>query len=181
MTRKRSLYTFRECLQRHSFDEYPVLPPGIDPQLHLSRNSVPQPFFLQCGKDTVIVQMAGLGRLEFRETSVRWFDLSPGDFVYVPAGAAHRLVPQGHNVTYRFRAERPGREVLSWYCEHCGAGLLTYSYDADDVLLQRAYAHGCEDFNDKIASRPCPACGHVATRIELSEFRWQELAQELSP
>ena len=86
MARKRMFFTFKEAVERGPFDEYPVLPEETDPQLHLSRNDRVQPFYALCGKDTVIVQMSGTGRVEFRDASVNFFDLEVGDFVYVPAG-----------------------------------------------------------------------------------------------
>jgi len=59
MNRSRALSIFQEAKAAGSYDEYPVLPPDIDPQLHLSRNHRPQPFFLVCEHDCVLTQMSG--------------------------------------------------------------------------------------------------------------------------
>jgi len=178
MARKRMFFTFKEAAERGPFDEYPVLPEEIDPQLHLSRNDRVQPFYLDCGKDTVIVQMAGEGRVEFRDASVNFFDLEVGDFVYVPAGTLHRIHPDGENVTYRYRARQPGAESLVWFCEGCGKELYRSDYDGNSVVVQTAYADGCDGFNG--STRTCAACGHVHPKIDLSAFRWREIAAELA-
>src|SRR4051812_24014843 len=105
MARKRMLNTFKEAEAAGPYDEYPVLPADIDPQLHLSRNDRPQPFFLVCEKDTVLVQMAGRARVELRESSVLWWDVVPGDFLYIPGGTPHRILPDGVTVHYRYKAQ----------------------------------------------------------------------------
>ena len=90
MKRKKSFSTFEEAPKRGPYDEYPMLPPGVDPQLCLSRNDAPQPFYLICEFDTVLLQMSGAGRLLLREAPVLYHRMEPGDFVYVPAGVPHR-------------------------------------------------------------------------------------------
>jgi hypothetical protein len=178
MPRKRMFFTFKEAAARGPFDEYPMLPPEVDPQLHLSRNDRAQPFYAVCGKDTVLVQMAGEGRVEFRDASVNFFELETGDFVYVPADTPHRIHPTGENVTYRYRARRPGAEALVWYCDACNKELFRHAYDGDTVLVQTAYADGCEAYNS--AGRTCGACGHAHTALDLSGFAWREIAAELA-
>ena len=54
MVRKRAFNIFQQAREAGPYDEYPVLPAEIDPQLHLSRNDRPQPFFLICERDTVL-------------------------------------------------------------------------------------------------------------------------------
>ena len=44
---------FDEAAKRGPYDEFPMFPPGIDPQIHVSRNNRPQPFHLICEHDTV--------------------------------------------------------------------------------------------------------------------------------
>ena len=51
MPRKNRFSTFEEAATRGAFDEFPMLEIGIDPQLHLSRNSIAQPFFLMCEQE----------------------------------------------------------------------------------------------------------------------------------
>ena len=180
MARKRMLFTFKEVAERGPYDEYPVLPVEVDPQLHLSRNDRDQPFYLSCSKDTVVVQMAGTGRVEFRDSSVNYFELTPGDFVYVPAGTHHRLHPDGENVTYRYRARNPGMESIVWYCEGCDDVLFSVDYDGEHVPVQTAYADACETFNTSTADRTCRSCAHVHPPLDLSAFRWREIAAELA-
>ena len=52
MRQKRQYLTAREAPEAGPYDEFPTFPPGIDPQLCLSRNDRPQPFYLICGKDS---------------------------------------------------------------------------------------------------------------------------------
>src|SRR5262245_42823460 len=87
LERKKTLNVFREASQAWgSYDDYPVGPRGTDPMPHLSRNRVAQPFFVVCAEDQVVIQMAGVGHIEFREIEPAILSLSPGDTVYVPAG-----------------------------------------------------------------------------------------------
>src|SRR5262252_2071864 len=65
MNRSRALSIFQEAKAAGPYDEYPVLPPDIDPQLHLSRNDRPQPFFLICEHDCVLTQMSGRATVLF--------------------------------------------------------------------------------------------------------------------
>jgi hypothetical protein len=180
MARKRMFFTFKEALARGSYDDYPMLPPEIDPQLHLSRNDRTQPFWAVCGKDTMIVQMAGTGRVAFRDASVNYFESDVGDFIYVPAGTAHRIYPDGESVTYRYRARMPGAESMVWYCDACDAELHRSDYDGDSVLLQQAYADGCDAYNASASARTCTACGHVHSPIDLAGFTWREIVLELA-
>jgi mannose-6-phosphate isomerase-like protein (cupin superfamily) len=180
MPRKRMLFTFKEAADRGPFDEYPVLPEETDPQLHLSRNDRIQPFYVVCGKDTVIASMAGTGRVEFRDASVNYFETETGDFVYIPAGTIHRLHPEGENVTYRYRARQPGAEAVLWFCEKCNAELFRYDYDGDATLVQTAYAEACDAFNASPATRTCKACGHEHAAIDVSPYHWREIAEEVA-
>ena len=181
MARKRiTFFTFKEAAARGPFDDYPVLPAEIDPQLHLSRNDRVQPFYSVCGKDTVIVQMAGSGRVEFRDASVNYFEIDVGDFVYVPAGTLHRIHPDGENVTYRYRARLPGAESLVWHCEACDAELYRSDYDGDRILVQAAYADACDAYNGSAALRTCKACGHAHSEIDVSAFHWRDIVAELA-
>ena len=84
MARKQRFAAFDEAKNRGPYDEYPMLPAGIDPQICLSRNDRPQPFFLICEHDTVLVNMSGTGKGEFPDGPGRYHPGEPGDFVYVP-------------------------------------------------------------------------------------------------
>jgi len=76
---------FKAAAEVGPYDEFPVLVAGLDPQVYLSRNDRPQPFYLVCEKDSLLVQMAGTGRLLLKYGPVLWESMRPGDFVYVPA------------------------------------------------------------------------------------------------
>jgi hypothetical protein len=62
----------RECWHRQVDEIHSV---------HLSRNEEPQPFYLICEKDTLVVVFPGTGRIEREFTSVRSFSLKAGDRV----------------------------------------------------------------------------------------------------
>lgn len=80
------LHTFKAAQEVGNYEDVPVLPADVDPQLYMSRNAVAQPFYLICGKDTVVVQMSGTADMHLKESSVRRFHMAVGDHVYVPAG-----------------------------------------------------------------------------------------------
>src|SRR5258708_29196647 len=53
------------------WDERPVAPPFADPQAYMSRGSGPQPIFLICEKNTVVMQIVRTAGVELRYTRVR--------------------------------------------------------------------------------------------------------------
>lgn len=178
MARKRTLYTFKEVADRGAYDEYPVLPADIDPQLHLSHNDRDQPFFLICEKDCVLVQMTGASRIVFKDSSVNYQDAAPGDFVYVPARTPHRILPTRPSIHYRYKAMKPGFEAVAWYCEACGGRLSIEAWDANEELPQEGYLRACTAFNADATRRRC-ACGRDHPPIDLTPYRWAEVAREL--
>ena len=179
MARKRMLQVFREAAERGPFDEYPVLPAEIDPQLHLSKNDRNQPFFLICEKDCVVVQLGGEARVELRDSSVRYFDTVPGDHVYVPAGTPHRIMPKAVSINARYKAAKAGLEAVSFCCESCGNQLWRQTWDTDAESPQAGYLTAVEAFNADPAKRGCARCGAVHAPIDLQGFRWKEIAEEL--
>jgi 3-hydroxyanthranilate 3,4-dioxygenase len=44
------LHTFKAALEMGNYEDVPVLPTSVDPQLYMSRNTVAQPFYLICGR-----------------------------------------------------------------------------------------------------------------------------------
>lgn len=180
MSRKRMLLTFNEARHRGFFDEYPVLPPGIDPQLHLSRSDRPQPFWLICSADTVLVQMSGEASVAFKGLAVSGMDLEPGDFVYIPAGAPHRLTPRTQSIQYRFKAEQAGLEGAAWYCESCGEEIHREVWDTQSEPTQAAYLRVCEAFNARELLRRCAKCGIVHDAVNIAGNRWADIAAELA-
>jgi 3-hydroxyanthranilate 3,4-dioxygenase len=171
--------TFKDAEALGPYDEYPVLVPNVDPQLHLSRNDRPQPFYLICGKDTLLVQMSGTATLAMKDSNVLHFPLIPGDFVYVPAGTPHRLIPDGVSINHRYKAERAGLEAVAWYCPQCGKELHRDVWDTASELPQEGYARACARFNAETATRTCTSCGTLHPELDLRDFRWATVAQEL--
>ena len=179
MPRKKTFQTFREAGKSGPYDERPLLPDAIDIQVYMSRNNHPQPFFLICEKDTLICQMSGEGRVEFKDTSVNYHLLVPGDYIYVPAGAPHRLVPDGENVTLRYKAQDAGLEGIAWYCAGCGSELFREVWDTVEEICHDAYLRITGAFNDNQNYRNCQACGAVHELVDLSRYRWEEIAEEI--
>lgn len=179
MKRKNRFDSFEEAVERGPYDEMPMLELGFDPQLHLSRNDVGQPFFLICEKDTVLAQLSGSARLEFARGSVNYFDMVIGDFAYIPAGVPHRIIPAQESVHLRYKAADPGLEAVAWYSERAHAETARVTWDCAVELPQDAYQRACEAFNADEQMRTCPVTGDVLPQVDLSPFRWQEVAEEI--
>jgi 3-hydroxyanthranilate 3,4-dioxygenase len=180
MERKRMVRLFEAAREAGPYDEFPVLLPGIDPQLHLSRNARPQPFFLICEQDTVLVQMSGEATVEFKDAPVLYHTAEPGDFVYVPGGTPHRIVPTTESIHVRYKAARPGLEGVAWYCPACGAELWREEWHVADELPQAAYWRACQQFNAAPDLRRCAQCGAEHAPVDLTGIRWPEIAAALS-
>ena len=176
MERKRMLKVFKQAQEAGAYDEYPVLPASIDPQLHLSRNVRPQPFYLICEHDTVLSQMSGQASVEFKAASVLSHSLEPGDFVYVPAGTPHRIIPQTESVQLRYKAKQPGLEGIAWYCSACGAEVWREEWDTAEELPQEGYWRACQLFNTNDTKRVCGQCGAEHPPVDLTGIRWPEIA-----
>jgi 3-hydroxyanthranilate 3,4-dioxygenase len=178
LERKKTLNVFREADHAWgSYDDYPVGPKGTDPMPHLSRNRVPQPFFLVCAADQVLVQMAGEGELELKDTSPSRMHLEPGDTVYIPAGVPSRLVPHAENLQIRLKAYPPAREAVAWYCAGCGELVHARSIEGD--IPQAGYWEAVHLFNGDAALRTCPACSSVHPPVELGDIAWADVAAAL--
>jgi 3-hydroxyanthranilate 3,4-dioxygenase len=176
LDRKRMLHVFKLAKDAGPYDELPILVQDIDPQLHLSRNDRPQPFFLICEQDTVLVQMSGEGKIQFKDAPVLWHPTEPGDFVYVPAGTPHRILPITECVQLRFKARRPGLEAVAWYCEQCGAEVYREDFDTQSELSQEGYWRICQMWNADVRKRVCPKCGAEHPPSDLTGIRWPEVA-----
>ena len=179
MDRKRMLNGFKAAAEAGPYDEFPVLVAGIDPQVYLSRNDRPQPFYLICEKDSVLAQMAGTGRLFMKYSPVLWESLQPGDFVYIPAGTPHRYVPTTESLQTRYKVEPAGLEGVAWFCETCGTEVARDEWDTIERLPQEGYWQACQAFNASLDRRTCPGCGQVHAEVDLSGVRWQAVAAEL--
>jgi 3-hydroxyanthranilate 3,4-dioxygenase len=179
MERKRMLHAFKEARDAGPYDEFPVLPANVDTQIHLSRNDRPQPFFLICEKDTVLAQLSGQATVEFKQASVLYHTLEPGDHVYVPAGTPHRVVPRSESVQLRYRSNAPGLEGVAWYCPACGAEVWRAEWDTAEELLQEGYWRACQAFNADAARRRCRGCGAEHPAVDLDGIRWPAVAAAL--
>lgn len=180
MNRRRMLHAFKAAQQVGDYEDVPVLPASVDPQVLLSRNSVAQPFHLICGKDTVIVQMSGTAELHLRDSSVNRFDMTPGDHVYVPAGTPHRIVPSQESVQIRYKAREAGLEGVAWYCPGCDGELHRVEWDTAETVSQAAYLDACAAFNENESLRSCAACGAHHPRIDIDPFAgWGPRAEQL--
>lgn len=177
--RKNAFNLLKEAERLQSFDEFPLLRPEVDPQLHVSRNSADQPFFLVLEKDCVIGQMTGASRVHFHDENVRWFDVGPGEFVYVPAGAGHRVFTREPGVMIRYKAQSPGRERVFWLCEACGGDVFAHEWDATSEVSQRGQQAGLNAFNADARNRTCQACGLVHEAVDAAPFRFEEVARTL--
>ncbi|HEX3971646.1 MAG TPA: Rieske 2Fe-2S domain-containing protein [Stellaceae bacterium] len=171
MRRKNRFETYKEAADRGNYDEFPMLELGIDPQLHLSRNTVAQPFFLICEQDTIVAQMSGTARIEFRNSPANYFNLALGDFVYVPGGTPHRLIPQTESVHLRYKAALPGLEAVAWYKGDEEVARVTW--DCAKEVPQEAYLRACREFNaDARLRQDLPA-------IDLTPFHWDKIGAEV--
>lgn len=179
MDRRRMLHLFNAASECGPYDELPNFPSQFDLQLHLSRNDRPQPFYLICDHDTLLIQMSGMGRVAFKEASVLYFCLEVGDFVYVPAGTPHRLLPDTESVQVRLKSQRPKLEGLAWYCDRCGLELWRNDWELDKSSPQEGYLRACEIFNASPGLRICTACGAEHAPVDLQGFRWAEIAADL--
>jgi 3-hydroxyanthranilate 3,4-dioxygenase len=180
MPRKKTFQTFREARKIGAYAERPMLPDETHIQVHLSRNDRPQPFYLICEKDTMLLAMSGTGRVQFKEASVRDFPLAPGDCVYVPAGAPHRLVPDGESVILRYLPREPGLEGVAWYCEACETALWRHVWDSSGAVAQTQFHTAVETFNGSADHRTCSRCGTLHPTIDPAPFAWPALAEELA-
>lgn len=181
MERRRMLHAFKAARETDNYSDTPVLPAHVDPQVHLSRNTVAQPFHLICGKDTVIAQLSGTAVLHLKDSSVNRFSMDVGDHVYVPAGTPHRLVPTEESVQLRYKPREAGLEGVAWYCPGCDRELHRVEWDTADTVSQRAYHDSCVAFNNDETLRHCTGCGALHPCIDLAPFAsWQALGEQLA-
>jgi hypothetical protein len=175
MQRKRQVEVFQIAREAGAYDEWPLLPADIDPQVHLSRNDRTQPFFLVCEHDSVLTQLSGQALVEFKEAPVLSYTMEPGDFVYVPAGTPHRIVPRTESIQLRYRARDAGLEGAAWYCPACGAEVWREEWDTVEELPQAAYWRVCQAFNGDPDRRRCRDCGAEHPPVDLTGIRWPEV------
>jgi 3-hydroxyanthranilate 3,4-dioxygenase len=178
LERKKTLNVFKDAKAAWgSYDDYPVGPRGTDPMPHLSRNRLPQPFFVVSETDQVLIQMAGHGHIHFVGIEPDHMTLTPGDTVYIPAGVPNRVSPDGENLQIRLKAEPPSREAVVWYCPQCAAEVCSKEIAAG--IVQDQYWNAVKTFNDDSAPRTCKDCGAVHPPVELGDIAWLDVAKAL--
>lgn len=176
--RDRIVPLFEVARTTGAYDDLPLIPKRIDPQVFLSRNDRPQPFFLACSEVSVVAALAGTGTLEFRSSTVNRFTLVPGDHVKVPPRTPHRVSDPHDLVLLRYKAQPAGIEAIAWYCPACDAEIVGVTYDADAEIPQEIWARETAAFNATAARRTC-ACGAIHPPLDLSGTRWLEVAQAI--
>ena len=180
MERKKMMHLLREaqrCLG--SYDEFPTMPAGTEPMPCLSRNRVPQPFFLVSEHDQVVLSLSGRSRIELPGASPPETELEIGDAIYVPAGQPSRIVPETESIHLRFKADPPGWEAAVWFCPRCGQEMFRRELDASAAPAQEGYWQACQEFNRDASLRNCRGCGASHPPADLTDIRWPEVAAQL--
>jgi hypothetical protein len=165
------------CIGSH--DDYPIMPKGTDPMSCVSRNRVPQPFFLISEHDQVIVMFAGRTKVELPGSSMESTELKPGESLYIPAGQASRIVPITESVQLKWRGEPGGWEAAAWYCPRCHAEVFSREFNTAEQPPQECYWQVCNEFNSDAQLRTCGECGAVCDPADLSDIRWSEVARDI--
>ena len=129
MARQLVFFAYDEAKNAGPYDERPMLPSNVDLQIHMSRNDRRQPFFLICQHDCVLVTMSGTGEVEYKDAPVLRQAYELGDFIYVPAGTPHRIVPETESLHLRYKLPESDREGVAWYCDGCGRELHRVVWD----------------------------------------------------
>jgi len=179
MARNLMVFSFAEAATAGPYDERPMLPDSLDLQIHLSKNAVPQPFHLICEHDTVLFALSGSGHVEYKDAAVLRHSYAVGDHLYVPAGVPHRIVPASETIQYRYKLPESELEAVAWYCEHCGNELYREVFELKTELAQEAYLRIARSFNADAKRRTCGTCRAIHPTLDLSLFRWDEVARLL--
>ena len=178
--RKKTFQALREAAKVGPYDEMPMLPDDKQVQVHLSKNDRPQPFYLICGKDSLVLLMSGAAKVEFKDTGIDHFALKPGSFVYVPAGAPHRIVPSETSVMMRYKQMHAGLEGVAWYCDDCDAEIHREVWDTGTTVSQAKYEEVTSRFAGDTSLRTCRHCGSIHPAPDLAGIRWSEVAREVA-
>lgn len=176
IARSRFFDSFAHLESCGSYDEIPVLPFEVDPQVHVSLADRPQPFYLICEKDTMLVQMSGAATIKLVHPQVRYFQTVPGDYVYIPAGTPHLIEPKKAGMIHRYKAATTELEGVAWYCASCQQEVHREVWRYGDEPPQAAYARFTEAFNQSEEQRTCKTCATIHPPVSLEGTRWAELA-----
>ena len=120
--------------------------------------------------------MAGEGRVEFKGTSVQHHHYCAGDFIYVPAGTPHRILPTTESIRYRYKLSESKLEGVAWYCEECGTEIHREVWELGEAQPQDGCLRACEAFNATASYRSCPDCEATHPQIDTQGTRWAKLA-----
>ncbi len=162
-----------------SYDDLPLLPAGANPRPYLSRNRVPQPFFVAAASSAVLAQWRGEAELDLRGPTRTRLMLRPGDQAALPADVPYRVLPRGECVQVIYRVEPRGRELLLWYCPYCDTRLYPHLVEGTAGPRQRAYWDAVQAFNSTTDLRHCEYCGALHQPVSLADLRWDEVAARL--
>ncbi|HTW89667.1 MAG TPA: hypothetical protein VMD75_16845 [Candidatus Binataceae bacterium] len=166
------------CLGSH--DDFPIMPKGTDPMSCVSRNRVPQPFFLISEHDQVLLLFSGHSRVELPGSVPKETQLKAGEALYIPAGQPSRIVPLAESVQLKWRGEPGGWEAAVWYCPRCHSEVFIKEFNTAEQLPQECYWQACQEFNADASVRTCATCGAVCDQADLSDIRWPEVAQDIN-
>lgn len=178
--RKNFVDSFPESVSYGPYDEFPMLAPETDPQIHVSKNHLPQPFYLICSKDSVLAQLSGKATIRLKHPEVISQSTQPGDFLYIPAGTPHTIEPDGPGIYHRYKARDAGLEGVAWYCDNCNKELYREVWDSATELPQNAYSRITNTFNSTPSMRLCKFCGTEHPPVDLTGIRWKEVAEDIS-
>jgi hypothetical protein len=173
MIRRRAIPAFKAAAEIGSFEDVALIPEDVDPQVELSRNTIPQPFCLIIDEDTVLAQMSGRAHVEMKYSTVNSFRTQTGDNIYVPAGTPHRIVPVEESVFVRYTSNEPVRRGAAFFCEQCGNESYRLEWIHEGAITPRlVYAAAIREFND--TDRLCSSCGTLADAISLESLGWAD-------
>lgn len=176
--RRKTLNVFREAAATWgSYDDFPVAPLGVDPSPHLSRNRVPQPFYLVTAQDEVLVTMSGQGVIRFKDPDRTVLPIGPGDVVYLPARLPSQIIPTDELLQVRLKGDPPFKEAVAWYCDDCDN--LVHSFEFSAEVPQRCYWDAVVEYNADPGLRTCPNCGRVHPEVDLGDIAWEDIAAAL--
>ena len=178
--RKKTFQVWREAGKVGAYAEMPMLPDDKQVQVHLSKNDRPQPFYLVCGKDSLLVLMSGAAKVEFKGGGIDYLAMTAGSFVYVPAGAPHRIVPAEPGVMLRYKQMQAGLEGVAWYCDSCDEEIYRQVWDTATTLSQAKYEEISAQFAADALLRTCRHCGSIHPAPDLQGVRWSEVAREIA-
>ena len=127
----------------------------------------------------MLAHLRGAATLELRGPTAARLGLQAGDLVALPADVPYRVLPDGECVQLIYRAEPRGRESLLWYCSYCDTRLYPHVVEPARETPQRAYWAVVRAFNGTTDLRHCEHCGALHQPVNLTDLRWEEIANGL--